>query len=374
MVDFRALRRLDWRIILIVNCLMFISLLVISSMTAGEGESVSFWTPLAKSQLRWYCLGWCFFLFCVAFDYRRLREWALPLYIVMIVLLVGLFFVSPIQNVHRWYRIGGLMSFQPSEEAKLILIVALSWFLERRGNAVSTLKTAFQIGGVVGIPFLLILKQPDLGTALILYPMALGMTYFAGVHRLALKLLSGLGLVGLVVSSLFFLKVVSHEEMRPMFTRVLREYQYERLNPDTYHQKASLIAIALGGWTGSGWRESTFSGKKWLPAAQTDSVFSAFGEEFGFVGLMFLLFLFFSLIYCSFQVATLAKDPFGRLLAAGLSMYLGLHAVANMAMMCALLPISGVPLIFVTYGGSSLMASMGALGVLQSIYSRRFMF
>ncbi len=92
------------------------------------------------------------------------------------------------------------------------------------------------------------------------------------------------------------------------------------------------------------------------------------------MGLIFLLFLFFSLIYCSFQVAIVAKDPFGRLLAAGLSMYLGLHAIANMAMMCALLPISGVPLIFVTYGGSSLLASMGALGVLQSIYSRRFMF
>ena len=101
---------------------------------------------------------------------------------------------------------------------------------------------------------------------------------------------------------------------------------------------------------------------------------AAFGEEFGTLGLAFLLFLFYALIYCSFQVAAVAKDPFGRLLAAGLAVYLAMHALVNIAMMCGLLPISGVPLIFVTYGGSSLMTTMAALGVLQSIYSRRFMF
>ncbi len=200
------------------------------------------------------------------------------------------------------------------------------------------------------------------------------MGYFAGVHRGVLRFLTGIGALAALVVSLLFSGVFSHEKMRPVFTTVMKEYQYERLNPDSYHQKASLIAISLGGLTGSGWHKSEFSGRKWLPAAHTDSVFAAFSEEFGLLGVIFLLFLFCALIYFSFQVAVAAKDPFGRLLASGLAVYLAVHALINIAMMCALLPMSGVPLIFVTYGGSSLMTTMAALGVLQSIYSRRFMF
>lgn len=365
--------RLDYRILPIVFCLMAISLLVISSMTGGE-ESASFWTPLVKSQVRWFFLGWVVFFSLASFDYRYLRDWSLFLYIGAILLLVGLFFVSPIQNVHRWYRIAGAVSFQPSEQAKLILVIFLGWFLERRAAKIGSLSTALQMGAIVGVPFLLILKQPDLGTALILYPIALVMGYFAEVHRGVLRFMTLLGVLALFVVTLLFLGVLDHEQMRPVFTKVMKEYQYERLNPHTYHQRASQIAIAIGGLTGTGWHKGDFSGRKWLPASHTDSVFAAFGEEFGFVGLVFLLFLFYALIYFSFQVAAVAKDPFGRYLAAGLAVYLAMHVLVNIGMMCALLPISGVPLIFVTYGGSSILTTMAALGLLQSIYSRRFMF
>jgi len=266
------------------------------------------------------------------------------------------------------------MSLQPSEQAKLILVIFLSWFLERRAGKVSTLSTAFSIGIIVGIPFFLILKQPDLGTALILYPIALVMSYFADVHRGVLRIVSFVGLGVLTLVSLLFLGALDHEKMRPVFTSVLKEYQYERLNPNTYHQKASQIAIAIGGVSGTGWQKSDFAKRKWLPAAHTDSVFAAFGEEFGMVGLVFLLFLFYALIYFSFQVAAVAKDLFGKYLAAGLAVYLAGHVLINIGMMCGLFPISGVPLIFVTYGGSSIVATMAALGLLQSIYSRRFMF
>ena len=363
----RALLRIDFRILPIVICLMGISLLVISSMTANlEAERFVFWTPLVKTQVRWCCLGWAVFFLAAGFDYRKLRDWSVVLYVVAVVLLIGLFFVNSIQNVHRWYRIAGLVSFQPSEQAKLVLVIFLGWFLERQGSRVGSLQAAFQMGVLVGIPFLLILKQPDLGTALILYPIALVMGYFGGIHRGVIKILTGCGVAVLFLVMLMFLGVLSHEQMRPAFTSVIKPYQYERLNPDTYHQKAAQIAIAIGGVTGTGWHKSEFSGKKWLPAAHTDSVFAAFGEEFGFVGLAFLLFLF--------QVAAAARDPFGRFLAAGLAVYLAMHVMVNIGMMCALLPISGVPLIFVTYGGSSLLTTMAALGILQSIYSRRFMF
>ncbi len=376
MWDPRVLSRLDWRIYPLVFFLMTISLLVISSMTGSvnEWEEPLFLTPLVKTQIRWFCLGWLVFLFFTAFDYRKLRDWSFFLYLGMILLLVGLFFVSPIQNVHRWYRIPGFASFQPSEQAKLVLIIVLSWFLERKGSLVHSFPAALQMSLIVGVPFLLILKQPDLGTSLVLYPISLCMGYFAGIHKgvLRLMIVGGLFIFGFAV--LIFMGVLSHEKMQPFFTKFVKEYQYERLNPNTYHQKAAQTAIAIGGLTGTGWHKSEFSGRKWLPAAHTDSVFAAFGEEFGALGLAFLLFLFYALIYCSFQVAAVARDPFGRLLAAGLAAYLSMHVLMNIAMMCALLPISGVPLVFVTYGGSSLLTTMAALGLLQSVYSRRFMF
>jgi len=376
MWDAKVLSRIDWRLIPLVLCLMGISLLVISSMTGdvNEWDGIVFWTPLVKSQMRWSLLGWGVFAFCAAFDYRKLRDWSFVLYIVILLLLIGLFFVAPIQNVHRWYRLPGISSFQPSEQAKLILIIVLSWFLERKGSLVSSFQTAMQVGLIAGIPFLLILKQPDLGTALVLYPISLCIGYFAKIHLGTLRVLIGGGLILFGFAASVFLGVLSHEKMHPFFTKFIKEYQYERLNPNTYHQRAAQTAIAIGGVTGTGWHKSTFSGRKWLPAAHTDSVFAAFGEEFGFLGLTFLLFLFYALIYCGFQVVTVARDTFGRLLAAGLAAYLAMHVLVNIAMMCALLPISGVPLVFVTYGGSSLLTTMAALGLLQSIYSRRFMF
>jgi rod shape determining protein RodA len=374
MWDYRALSRIDFRIVPIALSLMTIGLLVISSMTGIDGDPDLFWTPAAKSQLRWICLSWLVFGFAAGFDYRKLRQWSIGLYIVVLLLLAGLFFAPSIQNVHRWYRIFGLMSLQPSEQAKLILVICLSWFLERKGGRIGTLNTSLQTALVVGVPFFLILKQPDLGTALLLLAVALGTGYFAGLHRGLMRFAAALSLVGLTVVSLLFSGALSHDKLRPVFTTFIKDYQYDRLNPNTYHQKASQISIALGGVSGTGWHRSEFAGNKWLPAAHTDSVFAAFGEEFGFVGLTFLLFLFYALIYFSFQVAVVARDPFGRILAAGLAVYLAMHAILNSAMMCGLIPISGVPLIFVTYGGSSLLTTMAALGVLQSIYSRRFMF
>jgi len=369
----KTLSRIDWRIIPIVLFLMTISLFVISSMTAEPDEG--FFSPLVKSQIRWFLLGWALFAVTAAFDYQKLKSYFWPLYLFMILLLLGLFLVSPIQNVHRWYRLPMIgLTIQPSEIAKLIVAIALAAFLENKGRSVTSLGTAVQVGLLVGVPFLLILKQPDLGTALILFPIALAMSYFADVHRFMIRLLTSGGIAVLAIVLCLFVNIIPHEKARPFFTIFMKEYQYERLNPSSYHLKAATTAIGVGGLTGTGWKKGEFAGKKWLPAAHTDSVFAAYGEEFGFVGLALLLSLFFGLIYFSLQVAAVAKDPFGRYLAVGLATYLAMHVLLNIAMMCALLPISGVPLIFVTYGGSSILTTLAALGILQSIYSRRFMF
>lgn len=377
MWNFQHLSRIDFRTIPLLVGLMIMSLLVISATTCETWDKAdeSFFTPFVINQIKWYGIGSCVYVFFAAFDYRQLRKWSFFLYVVTVVMLFGLFFADPIQNVQRWYRIPGLgFTFQPSEYAKLFVVITLSWFLERKTQVIQSNRTAWQAIIIVAIPFFLILKQPDLGTALVLFPIALVMFYFGGIKKRFVVIMSLMAAVGIFFISLIFLGIVSHEEIKPYVTKVIKEYQYERLNPNTYHQKASQTALALGGGMGSGWRNSDFAGRQWLPAAHTDSVFAAFGEEFGLLGIFFMLVLFFGLIYYSFQVAAVANDRFGRLLSAGITVYLVMHMIVNMGMMCGFLPITGVPLVLITYGGSSILSTMTALGIVQSIYSRRFMF
>ena len=374
----RYLTRLDFRVIPVILSLMLISLLVISSYTMDHSSDQTeevFLTPIVRTQIQWFIIGTLVYVFCAGLDYNKLREWTWILYALMILSLVGLFFTDSIQRVHRWYRIPFLnASFQPSECAKFIVVITLSWFLERHRAVASSWSTAFYAAIIVGIPFILILKQPDLGTALVLFPISLVMFYFGDLRPSIIKWMTIGGGCTLLLVAMIFLGILPHETLRPYATKVLKDYQFDRLDPATHHQKAATTAIALGGLTGTGWRKSEFSGRGWLPAPYTDSVFPAFGEEFGFLGLLLLMVLYYALIYFSFQVTAVAKDPFGRLLSAGVTVYLAMHILVNCGMMCGFLPITGVPLILVTYGGSSILSTMMALGILQSIYSRRFMF
>ncbi|MCH9611490.1 MAG: putative peptidoglycan glycosyltransferase FtsW [Chlamydiales bacterium] len=374
MWNHRLLTRLDWRFIPIILALMLISLLVISA-TDPAAMNEAFLTIKVQKQLQRFILGWAVFLLFAAFDYTKLRDCSLALYIGMLIALLGLFMVPAIQNVHRWYRIPIIgASIQPAEYAKLVVVITLSWFLERNRQSVSTLSTSLVGCIIFGIPFLLILKEPDLGTALVLCPIACVMFYLGGANQKLVRLMFWGGGLALGLILLIFVGVFSFDEMRPVVTKVLKEYQYERLNPDNHHQWAALTAIGVGGLTGSGWRSSSFTGRGWLPFGYTDSVFPAFGEEFGLLGLLLLLVLFYTLIYFGFQVTAVAKDHFGRMLSAGITVYLAMHVLINIGMMCGLLPITGVPLVLVSYGGSSIFVTMAALGILQSVYIRRFMF
>ncbi|MBI5274125.1 MAG: rod shape-determining protein RodA [Chlamydiales bacterium] len=372
MFDAKFLRKLDFKTLPIIVCIMIISLCIISSATTDGKELM---TRYVKGQLRAFGIGFIVYMFFVCFDYRKLKQYAPVTYVFILLLLIGLFFTDPIQHVHRWYRFP-LISFalQPSEFGKIIVIITLSWFLEKNQHNAYTWKTAIIAGVIVLIPFILILKQPDLGSAMILYPITLGIFYLGNIRKEVMWIMNIIGILGLVFVFLMFSNVIPHDEFKPVATKFLKEYQYERLNPNTYHQKAGQTAIALGSVFGSGWCKSEFTGKKWLPFAHTDSVFCAFAEEFGLVGATVLLGLFFTLIYFSFQVVAVAKDLFGRLLSAGFGIYLAMHVIINVGMMCGFLPITGVPLILVTYGGSSVLVTMIALGILQSIYTRRYMF
>ncbi len=370
------LRQIDWRMIPIILSLMILSLIVISSAESYIFDTDDFFTTRVLGQLRWFALGTLVFLGMTLCNYNALREWTWVLYLVLILALIGLFFTESTKNVQRWYRIPALgLALQPSEFAKLIVVFTLSWWLDRqRGRESKSWTTAWVAIGIVALPFLLIFKQPDLGTAMLLYPITLALFYFGDIRPSVIKAMTWMGLLLIALVSLFFLHIVDHEEWQPIATKILKEYQYERLNPDTHHQKASMTAIGVGGVLGSGWKQGIFMGRGWLPEAHTDSIFSSLGEDFGFIGMGLLLLLFFLLLYFSFQVSASAKDHYGSLLAAGIAIYLASHVFINIAMMCGLWPITGVPLPLMSYGGSSVLVTMAALGVLQSIYCRRFMY
>lgn len=373
----KLLTRLDFRVIPIILMLMLISILVISSYSepfVPDGDT-KFFTPVVLVQIQWFVMGWLVFLFFAGMDYNKLREWTWFLYFLMILLLVGLFFTNSIQRVHRWYKIPFIgASLQPSEYAKLAVVITLSWFLERRKSISEHPSTAFLAFIITGIPFILIFKQPDLGTALVLFPITLVMFYFGNVHPLVIKVMTITGALAVGLVALIFLNIMPHQTIKPYATLILKEYQFDRLDPDTPHQKSAQTAIAIGGLLGSGFKKSEYVKGGWLPAPFTDSVFPAFGEEYGLIGLLLILVLLFLLIYCSFQVTAVAKDHFGRLLSAGIAVLIAMHVIVNIGMMSGFLPITGVPLTLITYGGSSVLSTMAALGILQSIYSRRFMF
>lgn len=352
---------------------MIMSLLVISSTTSLDNPI--FLTPYVKSQIKWFFLGTVVYVFFAGLDYRFLKKVSPLLYLVMLLLLFGLFFTGPIQNVQRWYKIPVLnFMFQPSEYAKLIVVIALGKFLSDHQDDIKQNRGLVKASLIVLIPFIMILKQPDLGTALVLFPITLGLFYLADVNPKIIRWMSISAICGFVFVALMFMQVLSHEKMKPYVTYVLKEYQYERLNPNTYHQNASQMAIALGKVTGSGFKQSEFTGGGWLPAAHTDSVFAAYAEEYGLIGTFILLFLFFLLVNLGFKVTKLAKDPFGRFLSFGITTTLAMHVFVNIGMMCGFLPITGVPLVMISYGGSSVLSTMSALGILQSIYTRRYLF
>ena len=372
MSPIRLFSRLDLRMILVILMLMSLSLLVISSVTREE-MGQQFFTNYVKSQIKWFVLGWGVFFLFASMDYHKFQEWTWVFYLIVVLLLLGLFFTTPILNVRRWYRLPFIgLTLQPSEFAKLSIVLMLGWLLDKEHWEKGRLLLFLLL--FTGIPFLLILRQPDLGSALVLYPIFLVMIYFGRIPKRYFQITAFFGMAAAFFVAMIFSGFLSHESMKPFFSKVLKEYQYERFNPNTYHQKASQAAIALGGISGAGWRKSEFSSQKWLPAAHTDSVFAAYGEEFGFLGMLILFILFYLLIFFSFRVSAVAKDTYGRLLSSGLGAYLSMHILMNILMMCGFLPISGVPLILLTYGGNSILTTMAALGMLQSIYVRRFMF
>lgn len=321
----------------------------------------------AKADLIWRHLG--FILVGVVagslvamVDYRRVLSWWPVLYTVSMLALVGVLtpLGSTVNGTSGWYRLGPL-SLQPAELAKLTTILAVAAFLGS-SERVDWRRVIVALG-MLGVPLALVLLQPDLGSALVFGAIALGMLVVGGVrlrHLIAIGVLSALA-VGFVLGS-----------------GMLDDYQQDRLSNflstdgQSYNVTQAQTAISSGGLTGYGFGEGPQTRGGFVPVQESDFVFTVAGEEFGFVGSAFLVAMLGLVIWRIWRTAQIAADRRGMLIAIGvLSMFL-FHIFENIGMTLGIMPVTGIPLPFVSYGGSSIVVSCVAIGLVESVHMHRF--
>jgi rod shape determining protein RodA len=288
----------------------------------------------------------------------------------------------------RWLNFFG-MSLQPSEAAKLALLMTIAWYLSRPGLDMKRWSTIGVVLALTVVPVALILKQPDLGTAIVCLPIAFSMLFIGGVslRKFGLLVLAGLLAGGFLLGSVLVPRWMGMDEesQKRVFTRVthLKEYQWRRLvvfvDPASdrkgagYNSWQSSIAVGSGGLTGKGYMQGTQSSLGYLPrtVASTDFIFAVIGEELGFAGGVGVLGLFAVIIACGMQAAAQARDRLGRLICTGVTAMMFAHVFVNIAMTIGAMPVTGIPLPLVSYGGSFMLCMMASLGLMQSVYCRR---
>jgi rod shape determining protein RodA len=303
-----------------------------------------------------------------SFDYSRLREYKFAFFGTMIALNVVVFGTPPINGSRRWIPLP-FLQFQSSEFGKLLLILALSAFAVDRARRLHERRTTARIMLLALIPALIVIPQPDLGTALVYAAIGFMILFVAGTSWKQLTALVTLGVVSVAI-------VLAGAPA--LGVHVLKPYQVQRLtgflnpssNPQnqTYNIHESLIAIGSGEKTGRGIAGAKQTELNFLPAPSTDFVFAALGETYGFVGAALVLSLYALLIWRALRILTMAKNLFGSLVAGGILAMLMFQVFVNVGMTIGIMPITGVPLPLMSYGGSSVLVTFIALGLLQSIH------
>lgn len=360
----RVIGNIDWWLIAIAISMALVGLATVYSAThlaASEHRD-----PFAN-QLKWLILGVVVMVVVMALDYRKVVKAAVVLHIVaVILLLIVLFVAEPIAGVRRWLSFGGLR-FQPSELAKLTSMLTLVGLFsgehlkERPWWRISLALV------VVGVPFVLILRQPDFGTALTLFIPMIILSFVAQRSLKPLVTLFALGALG-SIPGWFMLKEYQK-------TRILAflDPSYDELGSG-YQAIQSKIGIGSGGIFGKGFCESTQVRLDFLPARHTDFIFSVFAEEQGLVGCFLFVAAFVFLMIIGFSIGFRAKDSTGLLLAVGCISLIGVQFLINVAMVLGMLPIAGLPLPFMSYGGSAMITLFAVIGLLESVQMRRYAF
>jgi rod shape determining protein RodA len=364
-------RHLDPTVVLAAVALTVLGLAAIYSSTfAGLRAQGLPEGSIMRRQLLNLGLGLAVMVAAMVIDYRRLQAWAGVVFGAVAVAL-GLVLTplgSATNGAQSWFELGAYQ-VQPSEYAKVGMIVTLAAVFGSRREAPGPRRLAAGLAAmalVCGV----ILLQPDFGTFMVFVAILFGVLLVSGVQLRWLLVLALVGVVGTV--GMFKLNV-------------LREYQKERLtafiDPSaddggqgfTYNSRQALIAIGSGGVTGKGYLRGTQTNLQYVPEQKTDFIFTVIGEELGFTGAMGLLVLLGLLLWRGLRIAAVARDPFGALLAAGAVTMLAFQAFVNIGMTIGIMPITGIPLPFVSYGGSSLVATFLAVGLLENVHMRRFL-
>ena len=365
MFDRRLIQYFDWGLMglaILIGCVGLITLY--SAVTA---ETPTPQKMLFFKQLLWFGVGLVAMVVTFLFNYKILDRWSQPIYFASIALLMAvLFYGKYVGGSKRWLIIGPV-SFQPSELVKIAVILALARYYSKDAKTRGfTLRELIRPAMIVMLPVFLILMQPDLGTAGLLVLIAGSITVFVKIERRSFAFLIASGTV-----------------LVPLIWFFLKEYQKKRilvfLNPDRdplgagYHIIQSKIAIGSGMLYGKGYLKGTQNALSFLPEEHTDFIFSVLAEEWGFLGSMALVILFLILIIWALNVAYGCREPFGTILAVGVTAMIFWQAFINMGMAMGLLPVVGVPLPFVSYGGSSVLTTAISIGLLLNVSMRRFM-
>jgi rod shape determining protein RodA len=342
--------------------------LAIAGIGVIEIYSTTVHTSLAgqyKKQIAWIFLCIVLALIVSRFDYHLILEQTPWLYIMSVILLAVLLLAGrSIAGTKRWLQVGGL-TFQVSEVVKLVIIlVVAAYFAERRGKSV-TWGDLVKLGMLAGVPAALVALEPDLGTALTFFPIVAAGVLVAGIRWRHVLLLVMLGVLAL-----------------PVGWHFLRPYQRDRLmtyiNPSqdtqgtSYQVTQTKIAIGAGGFWGKGIGNGTQSRLGFIPVSHADSIFAAFAEEQGFVGTLIVMLLYLGLLLRLLDGAQLAADRAGAFLMVGFASVLFFQVVINTGMMIGIFPITGIPLPFMSQGGSSLVFTFLGLGLAMSVRARRF--
>ena len=344
----------------VVGLVLFGALMVYSASAVMAADRYSSGDYFLLRQLAWAVAGLIAVGTLMHTDYRLLASpmVVFPALALEIILLVVVLFMSPINHAHRWFHLG-VASFQPSELAKIILTVFLAFFLDMRKGAVNDLRhTLLPIALVTGIMGVLVLREPDLGTTL-----ALGMVLAVMLFCSGLNLWYFVGAGIAAVPALYFL--IFHSAYRSRRWSAFLDPYSDPLGKG-FHILQSYIAIGTGGITGMGLME----GKQklfFLPEPQTDFIFAVVGEELGLIGTVAVVIVFAVILARGLKASAGCKDDFGRLLALGLTVMIVGQALINMSVVLGLLPTKGIPLPFVSYGGSSLLVNLVAVGILLNI-------
>ena len=349
------LKKLNFLFIFIIILLSIIGFFALYSAANGNFD------PWAKKQIIRFSLAFIVLVIIALMDIKIFYKHAYTIFFLCLLLLVSVEIVGTFGlGAKRWIRIFGINA-QPSEFIKISIILALSKYyhdlrFDRIGKITNLLIPLF----IIFIPFLLVLIQPDLGTSVMILLLGISIMFIAGIR----------------IWKFFFGLIVSFIAL-PLFWNNLKLYQQKRIlafiNPESdplgagYHLIQSKIALGSGGLTGKGYLQGTQSYLEYLPEKQTDFIFTLIGEEFGFLGLIFLLVLFIFILILSYYIGYKSNHVFGRILSAGVGINIFLYVFSNTSMVTGLIPVVGVPLPLVSYGGTALLSVMISFGLLMNV-------